>query len=359
MSQTLRKTLLIVCEGEGTEPTYFDGLRDKFINALPDYKIIISPKPRREKEEEAQAKQVTRRGGRSRQVKEATNKDIYIPPPIPEKYGAQPTRYVWEAQQGLIDNTYDEVWAVFDKDGHPDRERAFYLANQLVNEKCVNIAFSSISFETWVLMHYEYNTTQFEKSQCRTKKESHQCGQGTHKDDCAGKLCITGYLKQNGHVPKENEIKKVSYSDLEKLTFAALLRAKNLRQANTILPEYDSLSYTTVDRLVFKLLHLQDDFKWISIEKVSIHGLKVSVKKKVNILHVEFYNPLQGIIILLSDHLKLVNVYGDKIAIAEKRFLKPEDMWQLEVDLSKTNIDPIYLAFSITDSVNGITEIPA
>lgn len=51
----------------------------------------------------------------------------------------------------------DETWVVFDKDGYTKHPEAFSLAKN----KHVNIAFSSICFETWILMHFEYTTASF------------------------------------------------------------------------------------------------------------------------------------------------------------------------------------------------------
>ena len=51
----------------------------------------------------------------------------------------------------------DKIWVVFDKDGYTKHAEAFSLAER----KDINIAFSSICFETWVLMHFEYTTAAF------------------------------------------------------------------------------------------------------------------------------------------------------------------------------------------------------
>jgi hypothetical protein len=51
----------------------------------------------------------------------------------------------------------DELWVVFDKDGYTKHPEAFSSAKS----KNVNIAFSSICFETWILMHFEYTTAAF------------------------------------------------------------------------------------------------------------------------------------------------------------------------------------------------------
>ncbi len=58
---------------------------------------------------------------------------------------AQPTRYVREAQLGLIDGTYDEAWAVYEQDGHPEHTEALALATADPLQ-LVHIGFSSDCF---------------------------------------------------------------------------------------------------------------------------------------------------------------------------------------------------------------------
>lgn len=55
---------------------------------------------------------------------------------------------------------FDELWVVFDKDGYTKHQEAFKQAKT----NNINIAFSSISFETWVLLHFEKCNSPFLKS---------------------------------------------------------------------------------------------------------------------------------------------------------------------------------------------------
>ena len=50
----------------------------------------------------------------------------------------------------------DESWAVYDKDEHPKHEEAMAEAIKIIDGKKVNIAFSSRSFEYYLLLHFEY-----------------------------------------------------------------------------------------------------------------------------------------------------------------------------------------------------------
>jgi len=66
-----------------------------------------------------------------------------------------------EAAADLKEFPYDEVWVVYDKDGYTKHPETFQIARQ----KNVNIAFSAISFEVWILLHFKYTTTSFLKSE--------------------------------------------------------------------------------------------------------------------------------------------------------------------------------------------------
>ena len=49
------------------------------------------------------------------------------------------------------------IWVVYDKDGYTKHAETFNLARN----KNVKIAFSSISFEYWILLHYKYTSKAF------------------------------------------------------------------------------------------------------------------------------------------------------------------------------------------------------
>ncbi len=54
----------------------------------------------------------------------------------------------------------DDVWVVFDKNGYTKHGQAFEKAK----ENNIKIAFSSISFEFWILIHFVYTTRGFKNS---------------------------------------------------------------------------------------------------------------------------------------------------------------------------------------------------
>lgn len=80
----------------------------------------------------------------------------------PTKYNTG--RELVEEASKKIDRKFkdiDEAWVVYDQDGYTLHKETFESAK----EKGVKIAFSATAFEFWILLHYEYTTTQFPKSE--------------------------------------------------------------------------------------------------------------------------------------------------------------------------------------------------
>ncbi len=114
--------VLILCEGE-TEKNYF-----RAIIQDPDYKYALS------------AVRVSIYSGKDsspeKVVKEAVNR----------------------SKEAIDDGIpFQEIWVVFDHDNHPNRHTAFQNALSLK----FNIAFSSIAFEEWFLLHFVKSTRAF------------------------------------------------------------------------------------------------------------------------------------------------------------------------------------------------------
>ena len=111
-----RHNILIVCEGESTEPLYFASLIPAAKVAWKEtHELVIEIKPKPKLVEEPSVKQQTSKHKTRR--KKRPLKEVPIESPIIEEaYKAVPVRYVREAQQGLEEGTCEETWAVFDKD---------------------------------------------------------------------------------------------------------------------------------------------------------------------------------------------------------------------------------------------------
>jgi hypothetical protein len=89
-------------------------------------------------------------------IKDRRNPDNRIQVMVVDTKKNTARELVREAKK-LKETERDQVWAVFDKDGYTLHPQAFDQAR--ANE--INVAFSSISFEYWILLHFEYTTRAF------------------------------------------------------------------------------------------------------------------------------------------------------------------------------------------------------
>lgn len=274
----------IVCEGAKTEPLYFKGLRDHIIKNKvwgDDTKITIniSPEPEVEEEEDKKkSKHKTKRKSRKLNQPIRPNEEF-----IENEYKAVPTRFVREAQFQLMEEVHDEVWAVFDHDNHPAHKAAFNLAQQVINKKNVDIAFSSIAFEHWVLLHFEKNNSSFNKSECREGEQVLHCASGEYSNDCYGNSCIGGYLRIMGYIPIDETTKKEPiFPQLEAYTKLACINAAWLRhKQSTSTAIYNLNPYTNIDKLVLRLLDTPYSFKWLRLHEL----YEISPKSTISFIY--------------------------------------------------------------------------
>ncbi|TBH74949.1 RloB family protein [Aquirufa nivalisilvae] len=122
-SKPKRKRYLIVCEGEKTEPNYFEALKlalPKGVLEVVDFRII----------------------GEGFNTESLVQKAISL-------------RAKWETESG---RTIDKLWVVFDKDSF--LSSAFNSAIQLcTNTPKTEAAWSNEAFEIWYLLHFEFYNT--------------------------------------------------------------------------------------------------------------------------------------------------------------------------------------------------------
>ena len=200
----LKPSIYIVCEGTNTEPIYFEKIAEQ-PDVFEKYAITVYPS------EEDQIKASKKEG---------------------ESIKTDAVNLVKVAKKEI--NNYDEVWAVFDKDGYTKHEKAFDDADK----HGIKLAFSSIAFEHWILLHYEQNRTAFPKSQN-----------------------VIDYLEDKGYFTGYSKKADISiYPRLQNLTKTAIENAAWLRRemANNLADcdnkKYELNPYTTVDELVRTLL---------------------------------------------------------------------------------------------------------
>ncbi|WP_420151372.1 RloB family protein [Spirosoma sp.] len=110
--RSLRESFLILCEGENTEPTYFNSFR-------------LST---------AHVKALSVTSGDAMAVVKAAIK-----------------RRQAEFEKG---NEYDHYWVVFDKDATPSDQ--FNSAIALAESKGFQVAYSNQAFEIWFILHFDY-----------------------------------------------------------------------------------------------------------------------------------------------------------------------------------------------------------
>lgn len=100
-----KPSILIVCEGENTEPSYFNQFR----------------------------------------LSSATIKSV--------GEGYNTTSLVRRAIQLASDKQYDQVWCVFDKDDFAEND--FNTAIQIAESQSFKVAYSNQSFEYWLILHFD------------------------------------------------------------------------------------------------------------------------------------------------------------------------------------------------------------
>lgn len=181
-----------------------------------------------------------------------------------------PRGLVNEAKIARKENGYSEVWVVFDKDR--DREDEIKKAFDIAQRGKIKVAFSSISFEHWLILHYEKNTTAFLRSDCESR--GGVC-------ECNGQICASTYLKENFY-PTFKKGYSLLYDDIKALQDNAIENSAWLRHYLTPYTDIVALNpYSDVDILVctifdipiVKYVSLNEPFKFGNIE-IEITGCR-------------------------------------------------------------------------------------
>lgn len=342
MTQHFRKTILIVCEGQRSEPDYFHNLRNEVLSKISDISIDILPIPKNEQEaiDREIAEFRIRKGAKKRQIKEAINNLEPVEYVIEDIYKSQPTCYVRKAQLAYEEKGYSEIWAIYDKDGHPDHETAAKLAIDLnICDKIVNIGFSSISFEEWILMHFEFCNIPFLKSQCRdSDKNVFDCGTHTHENDCNGSKCVVGRIVEQGYL---------TYNDSKNFSFQEFENKRNIAFKNALLSKekafdktkfYNNNPIVTIDRLVFKLTHVdKGDLIWEYNSIIEIaKDVTINILNNDNEFIVEIQNNSQKMFIVNNDLFKLIDIDFQSLWGNDRMYLEPNTS---NVIFSKQNLE--------------------
>ena len=187
------KRIFILCEGGKTEPNYFkDLIRNiTYPGRIVEVKVV--------------------------DTKKNTCKEL-----------------VKEAK-GVREAKSDEVWVVIDKDGYTKHPQSFDMA--AANK--IKIAFSSISFEIWILCHFEFTTRQFAKSEEVIQYINHK-----------------KYFK-DGYDKSDPNMFSTLKDNLEEAFTNSLSLTKHHERCNNGKKIYTHNPYTDVYVLVKELLSLQ------------------------------------------------------------------------------------------------------
>lgn len=289
-----RRTLLIVCEGSETEPDYFNYLKNIALDKEIWSSISIYPIPEQEEGVTYQPNKRKKRKFNSSTEEDnrfkAYLEDIYETTEAHQLYEhnkSQPSRYVKEAQERMKEEGFNEAWAVFDQDLGVDKDsqqlkKAFNLQNTPVNilgHNCyAQIAFSSRSFEYWVILHFLRIILAYDETECKETINGHDeffdCGKkdSTHLKNCNGRICLIGYIRAYLYPHFE---KKLTLQDLRfffpKTNFAienaSWLRFQ-MRKQFPKSPIYELNPYTNVDELVKSILGIKMNYIWADFGEI-------------------------------------------------------------------------------------------
>jgi hypothetical protein len=248
--------LRIVCEGEKTEPLFFSDLCQAYLSDNPSVDARTIPQPPVVEEEVV----INSQRGNYRGKKRKVNNPDDVSLENTNITGVPPLKWVRYARQ-ILNKGVDEAWAVYDKDNHPMHKEAADEAARIIDGKRVNIAFSSRSFEYYLLLHFEYLYHRFEETECGQrlsgKKYIYECGTGRHPEhDCHGEKCINGYARTHGYW-QESKSSTSTFPLVKDKLITGLVNACRLRMESdnvTQKPFYERNPYTTADKLVSRII---------------------------------------------------------------------------------------------------------
>ncbi len=284
--------IFIACEGQSTEPNYFQAIQEE----VEDNGLLV----------------------------------ITVYPDNKEKNNrTDPMGLIIECQKRLTQG-FDEVWAVYDKNGYLKHKEVLDAANTPISGKTVNIAFSSISFEVWILLHFEKSITAFVKSDCKDATDHYiNCGSNINPGDCNGARCVAGQLRVKNYFPDYSKKKLINiYRYLKPYTYNAIINAawleKNLTQGADF---YDQNPYTTVDKLIKRLFDIHDEYSWGVIQTESIiQKISFLLSIQNTNLVITIKNQRETLLVFNEFKLSMVNLAGliQNIEVANQALLIDE-----------------------------------
>lgn len=183
-----RITILIVCEGQKTEPNYFNKLKEKY--NLSNIEILKNTKP-----------------SPSSVVKVAEEK----------------------AKEYKLDMNNDVVYCVFDRDEHQDINQAF----DRIQAKNFRAILSSRCFEIWYLLHFRYTNHIFSSyNEIKNELKRVLSGYDKEPDDYTIFLSDENIQKATNNAKRLEKAQKEHCSYESEIEFLREICAKNLTFTN-------------------------------------------------------------------------------------------------------------------------------
>ena len=197
----------------------------------------------------------------------------------------------------------DEYWVVFDKNGYTKHPEAFELAQS--GDHIVNIAFSSIAFEMWVLLHFEQSVVPYEKSEE-----------------------IIKYLNRNHFAYSKTDAdlyKHLKSKIADALDNTAWLRYKQKSELESNNYIYKLNPYCTIDSLIYKLFNDQKERQYYGRKEVAeIDGISFKItdrRKRSNKISISIsINNLSSI-----SHIINSEAYRFRIKLLDNSFIAYDD----------------------------------
>jgi len=209
-----------------------------------------------------------------------------------------PVHMVKEAKKNK--SYYDEIWVVFDKDR--DRDTLNQNAITLADKSKIKIAFSSISFEHWLILHFERCVHPFDRSDCESRSTRAMAIICT----CDGTICAKTYLKKPTLYPAYKKGKSLLYDDLKNRNVIAIENAAWIRKKQPHNTDIHLLNpFTDVDNLLVELLNLEQVIYLFIGDTFTFEGVNISIiehKRNANAISVELaINNIGTITFLMND----------------------------------------------------------
>ena len=225
----LKRVLFIACEGTSTEYDYFSSWARTDIALERFERVNVYP------------------------GKEETNPKT------------NPHQLYQIAKKAIDEEVADVAWIVFDKDGHALLPETFINAA----ESGVKVAFSSRSFEEWVLMHFEKNNTTFTDSECKNPTgRAIKCGSAV-VPSCFPNNCISGHIRRQNYLVDYSKKRDFDlFTAIKKRTEIAMVNSAWLRfqvsaSVNTPQSLLHTLNpYTDVDQLLYNFTEEEFKIEW-------------------------------------------------------------------------------------------------